>query len=75
MSNPCGKCGKRPAFWHSPTLSWLCAGHVSEYRRRFRAELEEAWAVRRHRTSPLALIVALAASAAVWVAVVRWAMP
>lgn len=24
-SKPCGKCGRKPAYWHRNTLSFLCA--------------------------------------------------
>lgn len=41
-SNACGKCRARPAYWHSPTLSYLCSSCTQAYRKRFAVELRQA---------------------------------
>lgn len=74
MSQACGKCKRKPAFWHSPTLSYLCGGCTQEYRKRFRQELEADLRDRADRLSgpELALYWAaiVAAAALLWMALV-----
>jgi hypothetical protein len=41
-SNACAKCRARPAYWHSPTLSYLCSSCTQAYRARFHVELRQA---------------------------------
>lgn len=62
--NTCAKCGRKPAFWHPATMTYLCGQHLSEYRKRFARELSEDLAEMRDRRLPwwtLPAVVAVAA--------------
>jgi hypothetical protein len=70
MSNPCGKCKRKPAFWHPQTLTYLCGGCIDAYRKAFHRELREDLRDREARLSgPAAALywaAIVAASALLW---------
>jgi hypothetical protein len=43
MGHRCKVCKEKPAYWHPQTKGYLCPGHSDQYRREWRATLEE-WA-------------------------------
>jgi hypothetical protein len=69
-SKVCAKCGKRPAYWHRQTLSFLCAACKERFiRNQKRAGTALDWGLRALAGGCL-LAGMLIAAAGLWVMVV-----